>query len=180
MGSFFGTVGSVPEPQRSIDPAIDTLAQEGMELQQTIFSWHDEVVPYLDQTDAYTQLALTYYHSLQLFLARDYTYYSCWHGKTIPSLTQAEIDAHTAAIIDLSHNIMVSSDIPGVSLMFPLRMAGAHAVEAQQRSNVMSILGQVYQKGFVVSDRIAVDLRELWEVQGFQSGELGVAAFAGA
>ncbi|POR31888.1 Uncharacterized protein TPAR_07908 [Tolypocladium paradoxum] len=177
---FFGTIESVPEPLRSIDPSIDALAHEGMELQQAIFSWHDEIIPYTDRADAYTQLALTYYHSLLLFLARNYTYYACWHHKTLPSLTRAEIDAHTTAIIDLSQNIVVASDIPGVTLMFPLRMGGAHAVEAQQRTNVLRILGQVYQKGFVVSDRITVDLRELWEFQELQSGELRDGASAGS
>ncbi|KND91844.1 hypothetical protein TOPH_03447 [Tolypocladium ophioglossoides CBS 100239] len=176
---FFATIESVPESLRPIDLSIDALAHEGMELQRTIFSWQDEVVPYLDLTDAYAQLALTYYHSLELFLARNYTYYSCWHGKTIPSLTHDEIDAHTAAIIDLSQNIIRASEIPGVTLMFPLRMSGAHAAGAQQRSRVLGILGQVYQKGFVVSNRMTVDVRELWEYQELQSGELRVVAAGG-
>lgn len=159
---------SIPEPLRSTDPAIITLARQGIQVHQRIRSWHDDIAPHLILTDPYAQLALANYHALELFHCKNYTFDSCWENKTIPSLTRSEIDAHVTSILHLSEQSLEASIVPGVTLLFPLRMAGANALQAEQRTKVVDILGQIYRSGFIVSDRIKVDVQELWQFLAMQ------------
>ncbi|KAK5993672.1 hypothetical protein PT974_07107 [Cladobotryum mycophilum] len=162
---FFNIIESVPDTARFFDPSIDALAGEGVDLQHRIQEWQNIIVLGHDNEDVFVQLAKSYYYATLLFLVRNYTYYTCWHGRPIPSLTPDEISQHINDILMLAEGIVKTSDIPGVMLLFPLRMAGAHATEPLQRGKALSVLDQIHQKGFIVSDRIAVDLRELWEYQ---------------
>lgn len=109
------------------------------------------------------RLAFANYHALELFHCKNYTYHSCWAKKTVPSLTQSETDAHVASILCLSEHILEASVIPGVTLLFPLRMAGSNTVKAEQRTKVVDILAQIHRSGFIVSDRIKVDVQDLWK-----------------
>lgn len=163
-------MGSIPEPLRSTDPAIVTLARQGVQVQQRIRTWHDDIASHLNRTDPYAQLALANYHALELFHCRNYTFDSCWENKTIPSLTQSEIDAHVTSILHLCEQSLEASIVPGVTLLFPLRMAGANAFQAEQRTKVVDLLGQIYRSGFIVSNRIKVDVQDLWQFLATQNG----------
>lgn len=163
MTSFFEVLDRLPENERSGDPAIDALARQGIQIQDTIRSWHDTNAPLLDYSDVYDRLAVANYHALELFHCKNYTYASCWNGKLVPSLGQSEINAHVASILSSSENIIASAIIPGVLLLFPLRMAGANAFDTQQRTKTGTLLDQIYRSGFIVSDRIKSDVQDLWE-----------------
>lgn len=95
----------------------------------------------------------------------NYTYYTCWEDLDIPSMTSAQIEIHVNAVVALSSQILEHSNLPGVLILFPLRMAGANAAKPSQRDELVRLLDRISQKGFVVAERIKVDLRELWEYQ---------------
>ncbi len=44
-------------------------------------------------------------------------------------------------------------------------MAGANAVEQSLRNKTLDRIDQIYRSGFLVSERIKVDLQELWNYQ---------------
>lgn len=163
---------SIPEPLRSTDPAIVAFARHGIQINERIRSWHDDIASHLNRTDPYAQLALANYHALELFHCKNFTYYSCWENRGIPSLTQSEIDTHVSSILHLSEQCLEASIIPGVTLLFPLRMAGVNAFEAEQRTKVVDILSQIHRLGFIVSDRIKIDVQELWQFLATQSGSI--------
>lgn len=79
-----------------------------------------------------------------------------------------EIDGCVAAITFLCEKILQSSNIPGAILLFPLRMAGAHSKFEWQRDKVRNLLNQIHKSGFVVAERIQIDLFEFWEFQDDQ------------
>lgn len=104
-------------------------------------------------------------HALVLFLCKNFTYYSFWGEVEVPRLVETKITAHVDTIMDLSELILEKSSIPGVLLLFPLRMAGSNATELRQRGRVSKLLARVSQKGFIISERITVDLQELWKYE---------------
>lgn len=101
-------------------------------------------------------------HALVLFLCKNFTYYSSWGEVEVPWLVDTKIIEHVDAIMDLSELILEESSIPGVLLLFPLRMAGSNTIDLKQRERTTKLLARVSQKGFIISERITVDLRELW------------------
>lgn len=172
---LFEQIEGIPEEGRLFSPTITALAREGTELNHKISNWCDSVSLQSDPADPFNQLALANHHAVRLFHCRNFTYYTCWHPGTIPQLNQMEIDTCVAAIIYLCDKILQSSNIPGAILLFPLRMAGAHSNSEWQRDNVRNLLNQIYNSGFVVAERIQIDLVEFWDFQdGQDSIKLGV------
>ncbi|KAK1466953.1 hypothetical protein CMEL01_10946 [Colletotrichum melonis] len=163
--AFFDRIESIPDTLRPGHPAIHALAEQGQRFRQRLCSWHDQITPYFDHRDPYCMLALSNYNALQLFLSRNYAYYACWEGQDIPSLAAHEIEAHVTAVVDLSNQILEYSNIPGVLLLFSLRMAGANTNQSLQRGEIVRLLDRIATKGFAVSGRIKRDLQELWEYQ---------------
>jgi hypothetical protein len=162
---------NLPELQRSLDPAIHALGIQGTEIQSSIYRWHNEALLRLQDSvkvNTYFQLAFAHYHALLLFLSRDFTYYPCWDSTTAPLLPQSDIKHHATAIINSTEQLLKSSDIPGVMLLFPLRLAGCHAQNREERYRVLQALDRVYWKGFVVSNRVQIDLEELWGYEGVE------------
>ncbi|RAK82805.1 uncharacterized protein BO72DRAFT_523588 [Aspergillus fijiensis CBS 313.89] len=69
-------------------------------------------------------------------------------------------DPRGREILDLSGPLLADTDLPAVLLLFPVRMAGAHASGNHARDRVLGTIGKIRHKGFLVADRIEVDLQE--------------------
>ncbi|KAH7165166.1 hypothetical protein EDB81DRAFT_678820 [Dactylonectria macrodidyma] len=162
---FFDSIEAIPDSLRSMHPKMDALANEGVTLLQHLKAWHDNTIVDSDDQNAYLNLALANYHALVLFHCRNFAFYPGWNEDSNLRLTRAEIDQHVDVIILLAGPILELSTIPGVLLLFPLRMAGANTTSADGKKRIRAILSRIYQKGFVVSDRIKVDLERCWEYQ---------------
>jgi hypothetical protein len=143
---------------------LDALALEGLEIKESLLNWegsHLERSP----VEPFTQLAVIVYHALLLYHCMNFTFYSCWMTRTIPEHNQGEVDKHVATILDLSPRLLSDTYIPAVLLLFPLRMAGTHVLERRAQEKVLSTIRKIRQKGFIVSDRIEVDLQEFWQIR---------------
>ncbi|KGO75674.1 Protein of unknown function DUF3468 [Penicillium italicum] len=162
---LFDNIESVPQEMRSFDPGLDALALEGLEIKQRLLNWQEESHLENPPVDSFTQLAVIVYHALLLYHCMNFTYYSCWMTRTIPRLTQSEVDKHVATILDLSQSLLSDTNIPAVLLLFPLRMAGVHVSEKHAQEKVLGTIRKIRQNGFVVSDRIEVDLQEFWHYE---------------
>ncbi|KAF5626191.1 monocarboxylate transporter 2 [Fusarium sp. NRRL 52700] len=171
--SFFDQIELIPENQRHNHPDLDILAAKSCLFQYELQSWHSQHSASIKSCGPYEKLALANYHALQLFLCRNFTFYDCWDSRIIPILTSMEIGRHVASMLSCCSEILEHSHIAGVLVIFPLRMAGANSVDPRERMEVMRLLDLISQKGFVVSERIKVDLVELWEYQYLSSKDGG-------
>lgn len=126
-----------------------------------IVIWNDGGLLQSVAEDPFIQISFAYYYALQLFHCRNFTYYSCWEPGAVPELSLHEINAYVAAITDICEKVIQASNIPGVILLFPLRMAGAHA-EIGQRNKILTFLQQIYNSGFIVAEKIKIDLCDFW------------------
>ncbi|EHK46764.1 hypothetical protein TRIATDRAFT_317683 [Trichoderma atroviride IMI 206040] len=164
---LFQVVEDTPAEKRSNSPAIKALAREGTALDHRITIWNKDSLLQSAVADHFTQISFAYYYALQLFHCRNFTYYSCWETGTVPELSPLETNAYVAAIIDICDTIIRASNIPGVILLFPLRMAGAHD-DFGHRSKILKLLQQIYNSGFAVAERIKVDLCDFWTFKGLE------------
>lgn len=154
---------NIPQLLRPFHPIIQSLAHEGIELNQELSQWRQDYAGSTMRETAYTQLALIEFHALALFLCQTYSYYQCWSDLTIPSLTKDRAEFHVRAIIDLAGMIEAAPHVPGVLLLFALRTAGVHAIDVALMRMVTQQLDLIYREGFIVSERIKLDLQEFWE-----------------
>jgi hypothetical protein len=166
---LFDHIESIPRELRTGHPVIHELANEGMQIQHQLQCWHDNAEMHPDRQDPYCNLALANYHALALFLGRNYTYYNCWSEQQIPQLTANDVNNHVDAVLEISDAVLQVSSIPGLLLLFPLRMAGASAIGAFQRNQTSRLLARISQNGFLISERIKADLQELWEHESLRS-----------
>jgi hypothetical protein len=165
-------VESIPNILRPNHPLICALAKEGCRFQQRLYNWHEKTAAHVDCFDPYGKLALACYHALHLFLYRNFTFYTCWEADRIPSLSPNEIEMHATAVLAHSDDILQYSTIPGILVLFPLRMAGVNASRLSQKNKIMRMLGRISQNGFIISERFKIDLEDLWEYQRLGSGEV--------
>ncbi|EFY91084.1 hypothetical protein MAC_02970 [Metarhizium acridum CQMa 102] len=168
--SFFERIQQIPEPERCAHPSIQGLGLQGIHVQDLLNKWYLQHGSTLNATSTAHEcrLALIYYHTLMLFLSRNYTYYSCWAGKATPLLSRSAISDHTRSIATLIDRLLQSSNVPGVMLLFPLRVVGSLLTETDARLKVVAQLDTIYWKGYVVADRVKVDLNILWAFSGLQ------------
>ena len=168
MSSFFDRIESIPESQRSCNPEIDDLAREGRVYQQQLLDWHSRTLVHSQPGDVYCKLELAVFHALQLFICMNYTFYKCWDDLSIPRLTEREMETHVSAVVCYSGEILDHAGIPGLLLLFPLRMAGANTNDPLQKERIVRLLSQISQTGFIVSKQIAGDLEDVWAYKASQ------------
>jgi hypothetical protein len=101
----------------------------------------------------------------------NYRFYTCWDEDSIPTLTTDEIESHVSAVISQASEVLNNSTIPGLLLLFPLRMAGANTNNPLQKDQIVRLLKRISETGFVVSNRIVVDLEEVWAYKAVLSIE---------
>lgn len=133
--------------------------------------WSSQNASLTDISEAPHGLAMANFHGLLLFHCKNFTYHSFWREKPIPFLHECEIEKHVDAILEQCDRVLLSSGIPGVLLLFPLRMAGANVFETSKKRKILTLLDRIYQTGFVVADIIRIDLENLWRYQALQSYE---------
>ncbi|PYI22404.1 hypothetical protein BO99DRAFT_440566 [Aspergillus violaceofuscus CBS 115571] len=162
---LFDEIEAIDPDRRPSEPRLDARARAGLAIREALLNWRDEATTSLRRPrpiEPSTQLAVVLNHALELYHCMNFTFYPCWSTRTVPRLTQREVDANVAAILHRSGWLLADTDIPAVLLLFPVRMAGAHASGQHARERVLDTIRMIRQKGFVVADRIEVDLHEVW------------------
>lgn len=155
--------------ERHTHPVVASLGVEGIYVQNLLHKWHSQhsSALYTQHKTPQNTLSLIYYHTLLLFLSRNYTYYPYWTDKATPLLDSATIAYHTEQTMCLMEELQLSN-VPGVMLLFPLRVVGSLLDDAATRSRLMKQLDAIYWKGFIVADRIKIDLEDLWAFMGLE------------
>ena len=166
---LFEAIESVPLELRSLDSRLDALAQEGLNIKRRLRNCQEESDWERLPADCFAQLTSVVHCAALLYHCRNFTFYSCWMTRAVPQLNRIEVDKHVSTILKLSQSILTDTDIPSVLLLFPLRIAGVHVFGNHAQERVLSILCKIRQKGFVVSDRVELDLQEFWH---YEQGQL--------
>lgn len=157
-------IKTIREAEQFRDPSVALIAAEGLDVQETIYTWHTKTLLQLvqDGPNQYSNLALLYYHALLIFLSGNYDYFPYWDKIPAPVLSPVEITEHLTTMLYLSGEVLHHSKIPGVMLLFPIAVAGARARRVDQKSEILNLLNEIFCRGFVVANRIRDNLLERW------------------
>lgn len=133
-------------------------------------NWRRELVPRLygneGTDDPLFKLALAYHHALLILLVPGFAHFDALNSFMAPSQLCPETQDDVGAIISLVREIFDTSNVPGISLLFPLSIAGTNAGAAEHRSAIMALLEQIKWKGFAAANCVVNDLSKLWAAQG--------------
>jgi hypothetical protein len=155
---------------------IFSIAADGLLMQSSLFSWSKESAiwsmsePYEntdsshnDVHDSASLLANIYYHGTLIFLSGIFDYRSHhWEGMPTPRLPAVEIQNHVTAILNGSETALKTTNIAGILLFFPLRVAGARARTTAEQQAILSMLYQIEGRNFIVAGAFVEDLKNLW------------------
>lgn len=152
-----------PESRLSL---THSLAEEGFSLQKKLKNWRAEAENWnsLAHTDTELMIGFAYYHGISIYLSGTYDYHVHWNppgAPQAPILSPTEIDWHVSTILLLGRDLLARG-ISGIFLLFPLRVAGARAVDMVLRSNILYLLRITSKRGFTVANAIQNDLSQLW------------------
>jgi hypothetical protein len=162
----------------SVPPELEILsiAADGLSIQSSLFSWSKETAiwskpePYANtdssHNDVYESpslLANIYYHATSIFLSGIFDYrYQHWEGIPTPRLPALDIQNHVTAILNGSEAVLNKTNIAGILLFFPLRVAGARARTVIEQQVILSMLQQIDRRNFIVAGAFVENLKELW------------------
>lgn len=153
-----------PQTQRSL---VSSLAKEGLVLQASLQQWWNvdiatwEKASGLSKPDTELLIGYIYYHAISIYLSGTYDYHPHWTCADAPILARGTIDRHVSEILRISHELLAQG-VAGFLLFFPLRVAGARALNNQSRNAILSLLHMTAKRGFVVAEAFTIDLSELW------------------
>ena len=153
------------------------LAEEGFILQARLEKWLQETQLWeiasrkdnMDPAsgthlDAELMVSYVYYHAISIYLSGTFDYHKQWtgpNGPSAPILTPKDVEWHVNRVLGLSR-CLLACGVAGIFLFFPLRVAGARAVDTLVREDILSLFRLTSQRGFVVSEALVGDLLELW------------------
>ncbi|KAF2446732.1 hypothetical protein P171DRAFT_238217 [Karstenula rhodostoma CBS 690.94] len=155
-----------------------SLAGEGFALQEKLQRWYaetkfwekmcqdDQTSPiFSKRLDTELMISYAYYHAINIYLSGTYDYHQLWTGPAAPCapiLARNEIDLHVSRILYFSRSLLAYG-VSGIFLFFPLRVAGARAVDLSLRQDILSLFQLTSQRGFVVAEALMDELLERWE-----------------
>ncbi|KAF2006442.1 hypothetical protein P154DRAFT_259094 [Amniculicola lignicola CBS 123094] len=158
---------------------MQSLAEQGHHLRHLLHQWRTETVIWEQSHSAQSPnstsslqpvpdpdllTAHLYYHAASIYLSGLFDYDSYWQTPSAPHapiLPRSTIVLHVAEILRLSRELLALG-VSGVLLFFPLRVAGARAVDGRSRDCVLELLGDTERRGFVVAGSFRGDLLEVW------------------
>jgi len=161
-------------PPQEYDLQVLAFGSKGLHMQEslqqwwtTASAWEDELEtqitsPHGARTpDKELLIGHIYYHSISIYLSGTFDYHAHWDSTPAPILPQTTIEWHVREILDVCYKLL-DQGVAGVLLFFPLRIAGARAVDSDTRAAILSLLQTTSNRGYVVADAFTADLSQLW------------------
>ncbi|CZT12324.1 uncharacterized protein RCO7_09046 [Rhynchosporium graminicola] len=151
--------------------AIIALGREGLVLRLAINDWHNSFIlcSRSVETDSWSLLAMIYYHAISIYLTGLFDYRPQFNAIPYPTLSRGTMQSHASSIISFTKLALTTTNLAGVLLVFPLRIAGARAVSQGQKREIMWMLNEISTRSFVVAEPFKIDLKNLWESEGSES-----------
>jgi hypothetical protein len=162
-----------------------SLADEGLALEKLLQRWcmdterweqasrHRHTTPHMEtKPDIELLVGYIYYHAIKIYLSGTYDYHIQWTwpgAPRAPTLSSSQIEWHVSEILRISQELLLLG-VSGILLFFPLRVAGARAVDACTKTTILSLLQTTARRGFIVAQAFTLDLSELWAGQSMSVG----------
>ena len=142
------------------------MANQGLQLQIALNAWLKEAAVWMsvhdsEGFDTASILAKLYYHAI-VILSGIFDYRSYWVDVHIPILQNTEVQEHVSEILSITKSALETTNLAGILLFFPLRVAGARVSIMGQKQLILEFLREISNKNFVVAGAFVQDLTQLW------------------
>jgi hypothetical protein len=145
---------------------------DGHHIRTALNQWYSnfQANPKVPDTDGdennQSLLALTYFHAISIYLSGIFDYRHQFYQSNCPTLSQEVIQGHVDAIILCTQAALATTNLAGILLFVPLRIAGARVMKRGETEMIKVMLREVSKRGFVVADAFEDELREVWSEKG--------------
>ncbi|EAW09125.1 uncharacterized protein ACLA_078740 [Aspergillus clavatus NRRL 1] len=160
-------------PSMLLHKALLELAAEGFAVRSALADWYANFQKWSADTgtpehNPYSALASIYFHGISIYLSGIFDYRTQFNKIPTPTISQAVIQNHVDAILQMTGIVLKTANLAPVLLFFPLRVAGARVTTAQETESIRARLQEISTRGFMVADAFMADLNSLWCKKGIQ------------
>lgn len=111
-------------------------------------------------------LADIYYHTIAIFLSGIFDSRTYWARSEshiqVPTLDQTKMQQHISAILHTTQHALERTDLSGVILLFPLRIAGFRIRLDEHKVQISELLRKISDKNFVIASTLMKNLSLFW------------------
>jgi hypothetical protein len=144
---------------------LRAFASRGFKLRSNLLSWEETVRHSKVQgsTEYEMQISWVFYSAISIFLSGVFDYSTTWtmNGISAPTLSEVEIQQHVQKMLTASTVALKTSNLSALLFLFPLRIAGARAVNIEQRTQIQGLLAEI-ACNFKAAEAFISQLRALW------------------
>lgn len=149
------------------ESALRKTAASGNHIRHHLATWFQNFQTWSRQEDSAERhisstLALIYYHAISIFLSGLFDYHSEFDEAFAPTLSTDIIQSHVQSILSEASGALYATNLAGVLLFFPLRVAGARSKSMEQQTMILGMLREIQKRSFVVAGAFILDLQNLW------------------
>jgi hypothetical protein len=158
-------------PAAGLNCKLDDLAVEGRAIREALNNWNTNFEQWIKagSTPLLTSqslLAKIYFHSISIYLSGIFDYRPQFNHINAPRLAQGVVQNLVDSIISTGLTTLRTTNLGGILLFFPLRVAGARVTSRQEAETIVQMLNEISKRSFVVADAFVTDLEDLWQGKG--------------
>ena len=155
-------------PVAALNSKLDELAVDGRAIRETLNNWNTNFEEWIkaDSTPLLTSqslLAKIYFHAISIYLSGIFDYRPQFNHINAPRLSQGVVQNHVDSIISTGLTTLRTTNLGGILLFFPLRVAGSRITRRQEAETIVQMLNEISKRSFVVADAFIIDLEDLWQ-----------------
>ena len=155
----------------ALNGKLDELAVEGRAIRETLNNWKTNFEEWIEagSTPLLTSqslLATVYFHAISIYLSGIFDYRPQFNHINAPRLSQCVVQSHVDSIISTGLMTLRTTNLGGILLFFPLRVAGSRVTSRQEAETIIQMLNEISKRSFVVADAFVTDLEDLWQGKG--------------
>jgi hypothetical protein len=157
----------IETPKEILDQMLLEFTIEGRALRSSLKRWHSSFQDWLRiipsaEDDPRSHLAALYYHGISIFLSGIFDHNFQFNNIASPTLPFEKIQEHVNGILSEAIKALETTNLAGILLFFPLRVAGSRVISEKQKSTILTMLNEISRRSFVVADAFVEDLTALW------------------
>lgn len=159
---FTVTNMNLDDDQRQI---LQSTASEGLTLHYELQLWYiDHAQSDAEACTPISLLSKIYHHTLAINLPFIFNFpHFVEYREYVPSISATELSTLLDEICDLLNSALRKTNLAGILLLWPLRVAGARTSSAEQAGHVLEMLREIKRRGFAVAQSFEDILMKRWQ-----------------
>lgn len=144
---------------------LSIAAEQGWKICHELCLWcADETDDDLQVHNSMSLLSNIYQSTLMIALTTIFNFSHFGnHGIQVPNASATEMNSQVDRLCNMLSGALSKTNLAGILLLWPLRVAGAKSVKDKQTTNVLAMLREIKRRGFSVAQDIEDVLLKKWQ-----------------